>query len=93
MKRRCEHYTPDLIANAEWLLDEAVQERRAQGITTQEAVARLADKIRALYSEGVGTAQIHRLLTDLGLRISYQDIREVVAAGDSVPTESGEDSP
>jgi hypothetical protein len=57
MKHRCEHYTPDIVANA----------------------ARLADKIRALSAEGVGTAQIHRLLTDLGLRISYQDIRKVVA--------------
>lgn len=91
-KHRCEHYVPDLVASAEQRLDEILQERRAQGLTTQQAVARLADKIRALHAEGVGASQIHRLLTDMGLRISYRDIRMVVA-GDDAPTEPGEDSP
>lgn len=93
-KRRCDHYPHDLIAYAESLLDEAVQERRAQGLTTPQAVARLAPKILALHAEGVGAAQIHRFLTDLGFRISYQEIRRVVTPDDSAPTESaGEDSP
>ena len=89
-RHRCEHYTAELVENAEWLLDEVLQERRARGVTTQQVVARLADKIRALHAEGVGTTQIRQLLADLGLRISHLDIRKVVA-DDGAPTEPRED--